>query len=400
MSNHKLTRYFYEDQNVIFSRSWNSWFKINLTKLSNAAMQETLLSNCLPRVFEHFFDTALVPGDTLKWLGQGLGIGEEIKRGYSALFGRFFARDFLNSEIKPQCLLPIDRYHLKILEDFSISLSTKLKKKGKRSPSLPDWIGYSNDEIIVAEAKGSHDKSCWERKFVNGEYPKCLNNAIKQVKSVDLKISNKVRLPFTGWSIASRWSTQENMRDPWLAAIKIKHSYDKRIGMKVGPEIEYLKRVIHIVNLERILSGMGHFWWSRDRSWSHQQEVMGFIRNNLLEFVPNYLSITIENETYTGIFSAISVGGIEPIANTNDLKRYNQLNRKFGNVYLVMVSKFYFKMMKSVLVNLFDRIRLENTPIDEYSFEDDFFDEFKFVISDQIVMINEIAVIKLNSIDF
>ena len=396
MSKYKLARYFFENLNVSGSRHWHTNFEIDIAKLSNAAMQETLLSNSLPRVFEYFFDTALVPVNELKWVGQGLGIGEELKRGYSALFGRFFARDFLNSEVKPQCLLPIDRYHLKILEDFFIFLTPKLQVDGKRSPSLPDWVGYADNEIIVGEAKGSHNKSCWENVFKKDEHPECLENAIKQVNNINLKILEKVRVPFTGWSIASRWFTQENLKDPWIAVVKSKHGVDREIEL----ELEYFKRVVHIVNLERILSAMGHLWRREYEVWNPSHNAVDFIRNHLLEFNPRYFSFRLGGRKYKGIISVISLGGIEPIINDDDLINYQQLNSELGNVKLVMVTKNYVEMMKLVLISLYDRIFMEKISLDNYIFDDGLSDEFEVIFSDQIVMINEIAVIDLKSIDF
>jgi hypothetical protein len=81
----------------IYSLAYSDVYDFDLDQVELAALRETLQTTFGPNPFSSFIRTFLVPySDWLKWLGEGPGIGREMRRTFSALFGRFFARAYLS----------------------------------------------------------------------------------------------------------------------------------------------------------------------------------------------------------------------------------------------------------------------------------------------------------------
>ena len=388
----KKVNHFYEERNKKSYQNKIKEWSVNLKQLSNVSTQETLVSDDLPKVFEEFFVTTLSKEPELRWLGRGLGVGQELKRGYSALLGRFFARNYLISDEEVRCIVPIDKTNLQFMNKFSIHLTRNSISSETEPPNFPDWIGYTDNEIVIAEAKGSHENISWKNKFNKGNYPSCLNDAIKQVESVSLKILGKDLVPFTGWSIASRWATQDNFkRCPWIATIK---SELFKLYSINNIEFDFFKGVISAINLQGLVVALGHL---------NRQEFEGVISDGgqFLDFKPQYLTIKLaDGNEYTGIFSAISIEGIEKIFDRNQIYELSQREYNIGDIELVMIAKPYIEMMKPVVESLYNFSQTNGSQIGGNNFTDQFSDYFKLELTDHIVMINGVAIVKLNSIEF
>lgn len=102
--------------------------------------------------------------------------------------------------------------------NFSFANRVVRLRDGQKG-DMPDWVGFDSTGMVVAEAKGSHARDSWSKLYVS-TLPQCLQNAQKQVKGVQIDQDGIARdLKFKGWSVASRWATEENSFIPWLGAV-------------------------------------------------------------------------------------------------------------------------------------------------------------------------------------
>src|SRR5271167_2495567 len=71
-------------------------YDFDIGQVEAAALREVLQTSMRPNPFSAFISSFLAPySDSLVWLGEGPGIGREMRRAFSAIFGRFFARAYL-----------------------------------------------------------------------------------------------------------------------------------------------------------------------------------------------------------------------------------------------------------------------------------------------------------------
>jgi len=86
---------------------------------------------------------------------------------------------------------------------------------------MPDWVGWDSAGFVVAEAKGTYASGDWWKSFRGWNVmPQCLQKAQEQVQRVQIDhYGVAFDVAFKGWSVASRWATEANQLDPWLAAI-------------------------------------------------------------------------------------------------------------------------------------------------------------------------------------
>ena len=104
------------------------------------------------------FEDLLVSGTReLRWRSDGLGIGRELRRSFSNIFGRFLARYYLQEKETVLELLPIEG------DKFRFSPNMRVEKKAGENGDMPDWIGWTSTGLVIAEAKGSHDGSSWHK---------------------------------------------------------------------------------------------------------------------------------------------------------------------------------------------------------------------------------------------
>jgi hypothetical protein len=160
-----------------------------------------------------FLEDLLEPGPRLVWLEQGPGRGTEMRRAFSALFGRFFARAYLQINHDFVWFAAIDG------DNFRLSPNWRVSRKHHALTEMPDWICARPGELAIGEAKGSHQKGNATR----GGKPGPIKTAEGQITGVRVqKRTQTARGPswisksVKGWAIMSRWGLASPSRDPFL----------------------------------------------------------------------------------------------------------------------------------------------------------------------------------------
>src|SRR5271170_5153165 len=86
--------------------------------------------------------------DLLVWVGEGPGIGREMRRAFSAIFGRFFARAYLSDCHGFVWFHPLDGPRQQVAPRLRVEAR-------ERKCNLPDWICAGRGQLALAEAKGT-----------------------------------------------------------------------------------------------------------------------------------------------------------------------------------------------------------------------------------------------------
>ncbi len=160
-----------------------------------------------------FIEDLLEPGSDLVWRGSGPGRGTEMRRSFSGLFGRFFARSYLQNYHNFIWFSAIDG------DNFHLSPHWRVSRKPGSKSDMPDWICAGAGELAIAEAKGSHQKSS----ATNNAIPGPLKTAQNQITGVRvqkyLPIGPRGRWQsrsVKGWGVMSRWGLTAPPKDPFL----------------------------------------------------------------------------------------------------------------------------------------------------------------------------------------
>ena len=220
MTNYQVC-YYREFENQRASR--DPKLKLDLVDIAHAAVSETLQTGGPRSAFYNQLRAFLTGKRDLIWKGDGPGIGRELRRSYSNIHGRFFARAYLEKCEGVRNLIPIEG------NPFRFANYVVRLRDGQKG-DMPDWVGWDSSGLVVAEAKGTYAKGerDWSKAFY-GDYslPQCLRTAKEQVKRVQIDNKDGIAsdLEFMGWSVASKWATEtgwatkKNGFEPWLAAI-------------------------------------------------------------------------------------------------------------------------------------------------------------------------------------
>lgn len=134
-------------------------YPVDLTDLDNAAARETFVT-ATPHlaIWTRLFRGMIANGTDLRWIGKGPGVGRDARIAYSSLMGRYMARAYLTTEERVLRLVPLN-----VAEDRLGQAGFRIERG---SPGyLADWIGWDSDGLVIAEAKGSFDRSVrnWAR---------------------------------------------------------------------------------------------------------------------------------------------------------------------------------------------------------------------------------------------
>ena len=171
--------------------------------VAHAAAEETLQGSPLVSAWLKLFRTHLSTRDGwLRWRGD-LAESAELRRAYSGLYGRFFARALLTHH------LGFTRFH-------------SLGRNGLRIPNgvevariddgdIPDWLAWDDQHsrFVLGEAKGS----LTARDFLAPGTPKCVENGQNQFKRVRTFDQGRDIRP-ARWVAATRWATEERIGKP------------------------------------------------------------------------------------------------------------------------------------------------------------------------------------------
>jgi hypothetical protein len=190
----------------------NDTCEVDTDFVARCAIGEILQTSKNLAPMSALFEELLAPGGTeLIWRGRGPGRGIEMRRAFSGLFGRFFARAYLQRYHGFTWFVPIDGC------PTILSNRARIVQKPGSSAEMPDWFCAQPGQVAVAEAKGSHQRSNVTAQTLPGP----LKTAEKQIGGVVLEIRSFGRSgveiwtarSVKGWAVMSRWGVEEPDRD-------------------------------------------------------------------------------------------------------------------------------------------------------------------------------------------
>jgi len=188
---------------------------LDLADVALCAMGEILQTAPTANPFLGVFEELLVPAQQrLIWRGDGPGRGVEMRRAFSGMFGRFFARAYLSRYHKFTWFTAINR------DPTYVSSRLRVRKRTRSTRvDLPDWICGGSGTIAIAEAKGSHQSASLSQ----GTRPGPIKTADKQISSVRVQERKRrggqmqwVDRSLKGVAVMSRWGIEDPPRDPYL----------------------------------------------------------------------------------------------------------------------------------------------------------------------------------------
>ena len=179
---------------------------LNLWWAALAAADETMQGGPLAPAWLQLFEAHLSGSETamLRWRGH-LGDSAEMRRAYSGLYGRYFARAVLTAELGITLFVPLQT------NATPISGGVTVTRVG--SGDIPDWIAWDPGAgcYVLCEAKGRLSES--EGRFVYGK-PGCIDPGKAQFDKVEVTDSSGRRIATRNWIAANLWSTDRVKRSP------------------------------------------------------------------------------------------------------------------------------------------------------------------------------------------
>ncbi len=222
--------------------------EVDTDQVGMSALSEILQtapgSNPLPLLF----DELLSPGTAqLVWKGAGPGRGVEIRRAFSGLFGRFFARAYLERYHGFTWFSPISG------SPYYVSKRLKVERQPGREFDLPDWIMAGPGVLAIGEAKGSHAKG----PAPSSALPGPLRTAHEQISRVWVQKMNPagvwVNRQVKGWGVMSRWGVETPARSAYHCVLDPDTDGEPLIGEELEEAIQDVARS-HVALL---LEGLG-----------------------------------------------------------------------------------------------------------------------------------------------
>lgn len=170
---------------------------INLMWVASAAAEETLQGSPLAGAWLNLFSAQLSQNDPL-WLRWGGDMAEstELRRAYSGLYGRFFARALLQQHLGFTNFISLGR--------DGVEVNNSVAVKRTCNGDIPDWIAWCprRNRHVLGEAKGT----LTAKDFLGHAIPKCVVEGKKQFERVSVFDGHTVKTPLK-WVAASRWAT-------------------------------------------------------------------------------------------------------------------------------------------------------------------------------------------------
>ena len=179
---------------------------LNLWWAALAAADETIQGGPLAPAWLRLFEAHLSGSEAtmLRWRGH-LGESAEVRRAYSGLYGRYFARAVLASELGITNFVPL------LTKVTKISGGVTVTRVGRGD--LPDWIAW--DPVarshVLCEAKGRLSGS--GKQFLRGK-PGCIRVGKAQFDKVKVADLGGRQIATRNWIAANLWSTDRVARDP------------------------------------------------------------------------------------------------------------------------------------------------------------------------------------------
>ncbi len=222
--------------------------QIRIEDLALAGAMETLGTDYLQAAWLRLFTDALAdhPNNWLIWRRNGLGVGRELRRGFSALMGRFMARAWLTSRAGCSDFMPLT-------DDVTTHLGVTVKRK-VAGIDLPDWIcAGPSDKVVLAEAKGSWATSRNAPRGWGDQDSGPIAKALRQLENVEVIDKDaETDVSLKTWAVASRWSSEHSSNIPFLVA------WDpEREGNTPRDRQFEIKGKLRRLSTVRILNGLG-----------------------------------------------------------------------------------------------------------------------------------------------
>lgn len=204
-----------------------------------------------------FIEDLLQPGPDLIWRGKGPGRGTEMRRSFSGLFGRFFARAYLEIHHDFVWFAAIDG------DNFHLSPHWRVKRFTKTE--MPDWICARPGVLAIGEAKGSHQKG----NATGSSPPGPIKTADGQIRGV--RVQKQIRTTrglrwsnrsVKGWAVMSRWGVADPPRAPFLYALDPKTEGDEL----TIEECDDLVQAVARTHVEQAALGLGLLKLSDDEA--------------------------------------------------------------------------------------------------------------------------------------
>ena len=177
---------------------------IRMWWIAHAAAEETLQGSPLGPAWLKLFRTHLSTEDEhwLRWRGD-LADSAELRRAYSGLYGRFFARALLTHHLGFTRFLSLKRNGLKVPGSVKVDRIT--------GGDIPDWLAWDDrhSRFVLAEAKGS----LTARDILSSDRPRCVSNGKDQFDRVTTCAQGRTIHP-ARWVAATRWATDDRNGRP------------------------------------------------------------------------------------------------------------------------------------------------------------------------------------------
>ena len=179
---------------------------VSLWRAALAAAEETINGGPLATAWLQLFRGHLScsEAELLRWRGD-LGESAEMRRVYSGLYGRYFARALLATELGLTDFIPLNRDITPIPDGVTV---TRIDKG-----DIPDWIAWNpqTGAYVLGEGKGRLTGS--EQRFLNGT-PSCVDAGKEQFARVEVRDSGGRTIATRNWVAVNLWSTDERRQRP------------------------------------------------------------------------------------------------------------------------------------------------------------------------------------------
>lgn len=177
---------------------------ISLLGVARAAAEETLQGSPLVSAWLKLFSTQVSLNDNywLRWRGD-LAESAELRRAYSGLYGRFFARALLTHHLGLTRFLSLKRNGLPIPGSVNVERQV--------AGDIPDWIAWDDraSRFVLCEAKGSLTSN----DFLSADGPKCAHDGKSQFERVKT-FDGAIEIQPAKWVAATRWATDHRTVNP------------------------------------------------------------------------------------------------------------------------------------------------------------------------------------------
>ncbi|MDO1585388.1 hypothetical protein [Rhizobium oryzicola] len=180
---------------------------LSLWRAALSASEETLQTGFMSVAWQNLFRNQLSQTDRvwLRWKDD-LGSSAEIRRAYSALYGRFFARAVLSSNLTLSYFIPLRR-------DIT-TLTNGVTVNRIASGDIPDWVAWDHQHggYALGEAKGAltgEADALW-----GPSQPKCVTSGKAQFARVEIRDTHGAKIASRDWVGANFWATDRRPRMP------------------------------------------------------------------------------------------------------------------------------------------------------------------------------------------